>query len=1102
MAGSPIPVLQSIDKVGARTGVFRNSAHFSPDAEGHTGTAGDRAADLGTAASNPGPVYVADGAFFNTAAANDEISVAFWTKRYDVSDSSAFWADSPSSNNGQRGYQAHVPWSNNNIYFDTAGCCAGSQRISADIATLPTYTGDQSWWKDDWHLFVFSKKADIKQIWIDGALFLEGTGAAPLPQDFTGLWIGSANGGGAVHHGLIDDFMVFSKQLIEADITDLFTGTSPTALDPATGLLAWWDFNDAPTAGQFTSLLPVPDTTSAAPNLIQVVHLDGTTPWTAANVSLKVDGVAVTTTFDKDPATGAATVSYVPSPFFVIQSKHTATLSYPIGAQQQTLEWSFVVGGYSKDVVASRLGAFRAGASFTGAGGGHTGLPADRAADLGRAGSNPGPVYVADGTFFNAAAANDEISVAFWTKRYDITDSSAFWADSPSSSAGQRGYQAHVPWGNNNIYFDSAGCCAGGAQRISGPVNVIPEYTDTWWFDSWHLFVFSKKADNKQVWIDGVLFLEGTGAAPLPQDFTDLWIGSLGGGGGVHHGLIDDFSVFSTQLAVDDIALLFSGTAPTALPPSTGLLALWNFDDFPPGGLFKTILPVPNSTDAAPNLVQVVHLQGANVWDLNNVSLKLDGAVVAADKTSVDGVVTVTYVPNPLLAAGSKHTATLTYPDGAASKTLTWDFTVALYTKDVLHGYLGVMQGAAVFTPDSGGHSGNAGDRAIDLGANQAGQSVHIVDASFMNEAAANDEMAIGGWQKLYSIHDSAFFWGVSPSSNGSTRGWGTHAPWSNNNLYFDTAGCCGGDQRTSAPITGFPLYTGDVSWWNDWHYILFQKKLEVKEIWIDGQLLISGSNVKPLPIDFTEAFIGFDPPDNARMQGLVDDVAVFKTALDQATIMDLSSGALPTALPASVGLIAYWNFNDAPAGAVHIDSVARNGASLTISWSGGTGPYLLERKSSLSDAIWVKLLTTSTPSATVAIQGKTGFFRVSDKATVTVVPLKATLNGAAEKPNAVNTTGTGTASLSLEGNNLWYYVSYQNLQAGATAAHIHGPADANNASGVLQGLGTPTGTSGSLTGVLALTDQQRGYVQAGNTYVNIHSPMHPGGEIRGQITP
>ena len=177
-----------------------------------------------------------------------------------------------------------------------------------------------------------------------------------------------------------------------------------------------------------------------------------------------------------------------------------------------------------------------------------------------------------------------------------------------------------------------------------------------------------------------------------------------------------------------------------------------------------------------------------------------------------------------------------------------------------------------------------------------------------------------------------------------------------------------------------------------------------------------------------------------------------------------------------------------------------RSGSVVGINWTDGTAPFLVERKSKLSDSAWVKLLTTVNQSAIVAIQGDSGFFRVTDKATATVVPFTAYLDGASEKPNAVTTPGSGTASFALEGNTLWYYVSYANLSSGATAAHIHGPATSSQAAGVMIGLPTPVGTAGFMTGFLTLTDPQKANLLAGKTYLNIHTSVNPGGEIRGQI--
>jgi len=91
---------------------------------------------------------------------------------------------------------------------------------------------------------------------------------------------------------------------------------------------------------------------------------------------------------------------------------------------------------------------------------------------------------------------------------------------------------------------------------------------------------------------------------------------------------------------------------------------------------------------------------------------------------------------------------------------------------------------------------------------------------------------------------------------------------------------------------------------------------------------------------------------------------------------------------------------------------------------------------------------------------------------------------------------------LSLSGNTLTYSISYRGLKAGATAAHIHGPGTTDQAVGVLVALTGAAGTEGVLSGTLNLTDEQKGHILAGRTYVNLYTSAHPGGEIRGQIAP
>ncbi|MCI0420864.1 MAG: CHRD domain-containing protein [Acidobacteria bacterium] len=133
----------------------------------------------------------------------------------------------------------------------------------------------------------------------------------------------------------------------------------------------------------------------------------------------------------------------------------------------------------------------------------------------------------------------------------------------------------------------------------------------------------------------------------------------------------------------------------------------------------------------------------------------------------------------------------------------------------------------------------------------------------------------------------------------------------------------------------------------------------------------------------------------------------------------------------------------------------------------------------------------------------------------------KARLSGFEEVP-AISTTGQGefTGKLNEDGNMLSYELSYSNL-TGATvsAAHIHiGQRSVNGGvMAFLCGGGNKPAcpVSGTVTGNIVASDvtavasqgiaagefaEMLRAIRSGNSYVNVHTNLYPGGEIRGQI--
>lgn len=76
--------------------------------------------------------------------------------------------------------------------------------------------------------------------------------------------------------------------------------------------------------------------------------------------------------------------------------------------------------------------------------------------------------------------------------------------------------------------------------------------------------------------------------------------------------------------------------------------------------------------------------------------------------------------------------------------------------------------------------------------------------------------------------------------------------------------------------------------------------------------------------------------------------------------------------------------------------------------------------------------------------------------------------------------------------------ITYYNLKAPLTAWHIHkAPAGVNGS--VIFNFGTPAASDFYYTSSPLTADQENDLVTA-NYYVNLHTSLYPGGEIRGQL--
>jgi hypothetical protein len=130
---------------------------------------------------------------------------------------------------------------------------------------------------------------------------------------------------------------------------------------------------------------------------------------------------------------------------------------------------------------------------------------------------------------------------------------------------------------------------------------------------------------------------------------------------------------------------------------------------------------------------------------------------------------------------------------------------------------------------------------------------------------------------------------------------------------------------------------------------------------------------------------------------------------------------------------------------------------------------------------------------------------------------LTASLNGANETPAAINTGAFGSATVIVDMTNrtVTYTVDVFNLPSGVSASHIHAGA-AGTSGPVVVNFAPPVPASNDFrfTGTVKDTefilrpdqgirspDDMFQAILGGNSYVNVHSSVNGGGEIRGQLT-
>ncbi len=565
----------------------------------------------------------------NVAAADDNITITVWQKNNSNPNSSTFWAV---ADDAGRSTQAHLPWSDGTIYWDTGGCCGGDTRLNQAPAGHDF---------NAWHLYSFVKRGTTKEIWIDGTLLKTADGFKAHSVLNTKLFIGGENGGNPPD-AVVDDFVIWQGALSKEQIAKLAAGAKPTDLVIDTdkdGIPDDWEkqygfnANDAADAkSDFDK--------DGFDNLAE--YTAGTdpkdlTPPTLVGAAASASGTTLTITFSEkvDPVTAGNVANYSVSPALAVTAAAVKGNTVTLTTAKQTLD----------------------GTEYT--------VAVSNVQDLSKK---------------TIVAASKVSAYAFVTLRNGIAKFSAWLG---------------ISGGLQNLYDDAryiagtpdvVGAMFGMNSRDVFPTDANDNYGATMEAiltpvesGSYRFFIYTDDASQLFLSTDDkaanlAQIAEETGCcnfftepeSPRTSEPVALTAGKKyfirliykeGGGG--------DYGQVAWRKEGD-------ATPASALKPIDGKF-LSAEAVASPAGFIKSVAPTPKTVQAGNNM-EIVHVDGRTVQTAATTSLEVDGAKVNADIQKSGIFLTVKYTAS--FAPNTKHTAKLNYLDVAGKPTTyEWSFS-------------------------------------------------------------------------------------------------------------------------------------------------------------------------------------------------------------------------------------------------------------------------------------------------------------------------------------------------------------------------------------------------------------------------------------------
>ncbi|MEC9036945.1 MAG: LamG-like jellyroll fold domain-containing protein [Verrucomicrobiota bacterium] len=917
---------------------LNGNASYTEDAGGLSDSAGDYALDLGGV--NDGSYgQTIEGDHLNSAFDNNAMSVVFWQNTTQIGNTSAFWIHSPDATGNQRGFQAHTPWSNGTIYFDQSGCCGATQRLTVGgLVQL-----------DTWQHFVFQRDADGNmEIWVDGVQAASQGGAEPL-DPFNGVITvgGDLNGNNSLA-GRIDVFGIFNEPLDEDQIATLAGGASPMALidtsdDDEDGLPDIWeeslvdnleDLNGnaaGPGPGSGTGdfdgdgLTDLDEYEETKTNpIVADTDKDGLLDGVETNTGTYVSATNTGTDPKNADSDGDKLLDGVETNTGeLVDEENTGTDPNNADTDGDGYTDGGEVAGGTDPHDPNSKGAIPAPFLYVDfednatdlSGNDYNGeINGDVSFDIEGAPNGPTPFT---GASFNGGFL-DFFDIDMNSMIRDFEDGSytfTCWL-APVGSAGGEGFM----WGQTNQGIHN-GIRNGGFLHSAhwgadwNAATVLE--AEQWVHAAW---VYDGATDTATIYLDGELD-GGPQAQRAPNGGGTFIFGARNNGDVPYNGYVDDVTIWREVLPAATIKTLAEGASPIGATQDDQ-----DGDGLPDAWEEKYGVDDPEGDDDNDGLTNIEELEARTKPDTADtdedglsdkqelVDTKTNPRSADTDKDGLlDGVETNTGVFVSVNNTGTDPLKEDTDEDGYSDykesidslsdpndpnsvppqpeiKLLAyWDFNDPSDPKSATdvsgNAPAAAFTGAAKYSDDGGGFSGEIGDYSLDLGSVGDGSAAQTPEGPHLDEASDSNQMSVAFWQNTTQVGNTSAFWINAPAATGGQRGFQAHTPWGNGTIYFDQSGCCGASQRLTV---GGQVIT------NQWQHFVFQRDEDGNmQIWVDGELRAEQGGAEPFDPFNGIITIGADANTNNSMATRIDEFAIYNRPLDEAEIQSLYEGNL-----------------------------------------------------------------------------------------------------------------------------------------------------------------------------------------------------------------